>query len=452
MKLMIALMLTCATCVSATDDLSLLKSTSRTFARVNRETSPAVVSVKVERMAATSPFGSSDPFDFFFAPPPQQRAPLQGSGFIISEDGYILTNNHVVEKANKIRVSLTDGREFDAEVVGTDPSTDLAVIKLEANELPHLALGDSDAIEVGEWVMAIGNPFGLQGTLTVGVVSAKGRSSVHINELEDFIQTDAAVNPGNSGGPLLNVGGDVIGVNSAIISGTGGYMGIGFAIPSNMAKRVVDQLIHNGSVKRGYLGISLQPVDQELALAFGLSRPVGVLVADVVKGSPADEGGLQQGDIILELDGHRVESIGALRNSISLMDPSSRVQIVINRDGKILTKRIQIGDHPKDSEPEVSAASSMGIEIEPLTPEIAAKFGYHDDSGVIVRDVEPGSAGAAAGLRPGTLIMRVNRESISDPEEFAKAVQEAAKEAPRMLLLVKQGQLIRFLTIRLDDQ
>ena len=300
-----------------------LKDTGKAFASVAREASPAVVFIKVEKTVTTSP--SMGPFndDFFKRyfgepapgqpqnPSPQQKHMLQGqgSGFIISSDGYILTNNHVVGDADKVLVKLLDGREFTAKTIGTDPPTDVAVIKIDAKNLPILPLGDSGKLEVGEWVLALGNPFGLSHTLTAGIISALGRSRIGIADYEDFIQTDAAINPGNSGGPLINLEGQAIGINTAIFSQSGGYMGIGFAIPINLVKEINNQLIEHGSVTRGYLGVTAQELTPELVQSFGLKDEKGALVAQVTPDSPAQKAGLKQGDMIVKFNGEPIDAI-----------------------------------------------------------------------------------------------------------------------------------------------
>ncbi|MBS0622887.1 MAG: DegQ family serine endoprotease [Verrucomicrobia bacterium] len=443
-------------------EITELKAMSRGFSHVAKKATPAVVFIRVEgKGSVMGPGFDGDGMDSFhqeffrrfFGMPstPQQQAPRigQGSGFIVSSDGYILTNNHIVNGADSIKVGLTDGRRFDAKVVGTDPQTDIAVIKIEAEELSFLKLADSDAAEVGEWVIAIGSPFGLEATVTVGVVSAKGRDELHITDFEDFIQTDAAINPGNSGGPLLNLDGEVIGVNTAIVTGSGGYMGIGFAIPSNMAKRVMDQLIHAGSVTRGFLGVTLQPVDEELAAAFGLPRPIGGLVTEVAPSSPAKEGGIEQGDIILEFNGQKVESISALRNAVSMVDPGSKVQLRINREGKEKKLSVTIGAHPETKTQPGTPAHSLGLEVESLSDHMASQLGYTNERGVIVKRVDPGSPAARAGIKPGiTLIVRVNRTPVETPDDFYKALDDASKSSDRVLLLVRHGQVMRFVSLK----
>jgi serine protease Do len=354
------------------DDLEALKRTSKAFSKVAKSASPAVVFVKVEKTIERD--GNlrfhNDPFDLFndeffrrfFAPRrPEQRKKKyremgQGSGFIISKDGYILTNNHVIGDADKIMVKMYDKRELEAEVVGTDPRSDVAVIKIKESNLPFLSLGNSDLLDVGEWVIAIGNPFGLIETVTVGVISAKGRSTLGLADYENFLQTDAAINPGNSGGPLINLEGKVIGINTAIFSRSGGYMGIGFAIPINMAKKIKDQLIKTGKVTRGYLGIVIQELTEDIADSFALKNDKGLIVAEVSEDSPADKAGLKQGDIILKLNGDRVEGIGPFRNKISMTPPGTKVNLNIYRDGKIIDKKVTTGDLPE----KLVASASQG--------------------------------------------------------------------------------------------
>ncbi len=308
---------------------------SKAFTDVAKKATPAVVFLKVESapLQEEDAYGGMNPFGdeffrrFFGTPPggggPQKPQPQisQGSGFLVSSDGYIMTNAHVVSGADKITVVFNDGREMEGSVVGADSHTDVAIIKIEGKNFPFPRFGDSDKMEIAEWVIAIGSPFQLEASVTVGVVSAKGRQNLRINDFEDFIQTDAAINPGNSGGPLLNLNGDVIGINTAIFSRNGGYMGIGFAIPSKMASYVMKQIIESGVVTRGFIGVSLQPIDKDLADAFGLEKPEGALISEVVKGSPADKAGLKQGDIILEYNKVSVKSLGSFRNELAMMSP-----------------------------------------------------------------------------------------------------------------------------------
>ncbi len=455
--------------------LESLRQTGKAFADVAREVSPAVVFIQVEKMVQQpnvqffSPFGEGSPFgdDFFrrfFGTPspegpnrfqePQQKNRVvgQGSGFIFSEDGYILTNNHVVGDADKVTVKLLDGREFTAKTIGADPHSDVAVIKIDDKNLPVLALGDSDAIEVGEWVVAIGNPFGLSHTLTVGVVSAKGRSSVGIADYENFIQTDAAINPGNSGGPLVDLDGKVIGMNTAIFSRSGGYMGIGFAIPINMAKAIMDQLIQTGSVTRGYLGIVIQNLTPDLAKSFGLEDHKGILVAEVSKDSPAEEAGLKQGDVIVEFEGKPVDEIGPFRNRVALKAPGSKGKITVLRDGERQTLAITIGKLPEEELASAGQPHSMdklGFIVQTLTPELAQQLGIKDTKGVVVTSVTPGSVAAMAGINPGTVILEVNRKRVNNAEDFKRAMAQTPENGT-VLLLINDGKYSRYVALRVE--
>lgn len=441
----------------ADEDLALLKRTSKAFAAVSRRAMPAVVFIEVEktiegpRMGApdsrfNDPFGffGNEYMDHFFGDQAVPRRFLQhgqGSGFLISKDGYILTNSHVVGDADKITVTLHDGRKLTAKRVGADPKSEVAVIKVDGDEFPYLDLGDSTALEIGEWVIAVGNPFGLMETVTVGVVSAKGRSNIGIAEYEDFIQTDAAINPGNSGGPLLNIDGRAIGINTAIYSPNGAYMGIGFAVPINMARRIKDQLVATGSVTRGFLGIQLNRVDidEDLAASFGLPEPRGVLVADVIEDSPAEKAGLRDGDIILEVDGDEAGTNSRFRNRVSMLAPGTKVTLTVFREGKELDVRVSIGTFPKDEAVRMATPDlldAFGFSVRDLAPELARRFGYEFDEGVIVVSVESGSPAFDAGIQPGNLILEVNHQAVSGTDGFYRAIAGSAKTG-RALLRVK---------------
>jgi len=322
--------------------IDLAKQVSKAYSTIAREVLPSIVAVYSERMVASNqgggqnPFGGMLPDDFFhFFPQPGNRTPVRGmgSGVIIESDGKVLTNNHVVRDADKLKVTLYDGSSYDARVIGRDPKSDVAVLQIEAKNLPAVKLGDSDAIEVGETVLAIGNPFQLNQTVTAGIVSAKGRSSVGLADYEDFIQTDAAINPGNSGGALVNMDGELIGINTAIASGTGGYQGVGFAIPVNMASKVMDSLIRNGKVVRGFIGVTIQNVDQGIADNYGLDRPEGALVNSVTKGGPADEAQIEVGDLIMALNGKPLRDRDELRLRVGEMEPGTKVDLTIIRNG-----------------------------------------------------------------------------------------------------------------------
>jgi serine protease Do len=454
----------CASSLAANECVCSPQQTSKAFSSVAKKAIPAVVFIKVQSTAHEDyrpdygnpfdPFGD-DLFNRFFGVPPHGRAPKQpslsqGSGFLVSADGYIMTNAHVIEDADRITAVLNDGRELDAVLIGSDPHTDIALIKVEGKDFPFLPLGNSEEMDIGEWVVAIGSPFQLEASLTVGVISAKGRQNLRITDLEDFIQTDAAINPGNSGGPLLNLDSEVIGINTAIVSRTGGYMGIGFAVPSNMAKNIMAQLLDKGVVTRGFLGVSLQPVDKDIADAFNLERPEGALVSEVVKGSPADKAGLKQGDIILEYNGVPVRSLGSFRNDISLMTPGASVNLKINRKGALMDLSVQLGTASDAILAQGGVAAKLGIEVDDLTPEMARQLGYQQtERGVVITKVKPGSPAAQAGIRPGFLILAINHTKVESVVDFTEALNETGKNK-RLLLLVRQGNATRFYSLKLD--
>ncbi len=438
---------------------------SKGFTSVAKKASPAVVFIKVEINPADndnvgfqegqgpySPFNDDFLQRFFgFQGKPQQPQPQigQGSGFIISADGYVMTNAHVVKGADKIEVTLNDGEVKTATLIGADPHTDLAVIKIEGKDFPFLKLGDSETLEVGEWVIAIGSPFQLQASLTVGVVSAKGRQGLNISDLEDFIQTDAAINPGNSGGPLLDLDGNVIGINTAIVSRSGGYMGIGFAIPSNMALNVMDQIIKKGSVTRGFLGVSLQPVDKDIAAGFNLAKAEGVLISGVEKGSPAEKAGLQQGDIVLEYDDKPIKSLQSFRYDISMMNPGNTVKLKINRKGKVMMIPVTLTSAAEAASPAV-ISQKLGIEVENMNADLTRQLGYTaGEDGVVITKVKPGSPAAMAGIRPGFLIQAINHKKISNTSDYETALNDSSQNK-RVLLLVRHGKMTRFYSIRIE--
>jgi serine protease Do len=440
-------------------DIAILDKSSKAFVNVVKQAKPAVVHIKVEKTTKRNFRGSRGQeemfnhpfFEQFFGPRNRQQQPQefkqrgQGSGFIISKDGYILTNNHVVEDADVIKVTLSDKRDFEAKVIGTDPQTDVALLKIEdPKNLPVLPLGDSSNLEPGEWVIAIGNPFGLSQTVTVGVVSATGRSSVGINEYENFIQTDAAINPGNSGGPLINGRGEVVGINTALFSRTGGYMGIGFAIPINMAKSIENQLQTAGKVTRGWLGVAIQNVDKDLAESFGLNQAGGILISEVQKDSPASAAGLKQGDVILRLNNKVLKDVSDLRNQVAMLQPESKALLYVMRDGREKKIQVTIGEQPSNfgnRGPVSSGKDSLdeyGLTLQELSTELAEKFEYEVNSGLIISDVEPGSPAAAAGLKPGHLVEEVNREKISSLEELKQALKQSSNSG-KILLRVRSG-------------
>jgi len=413
----------------------------------------------VNAMRRLSPFQGREFRDFFGdeffrhffgeIPEEQMKQRSLGSGVVVSEDGYILTNNHVVDGADEVTVKLFDDREFPARIVGTDPKTDLAVIKIDAEKLHPARLGDSDDLRIGEWVVAVGNPFGLSHTITAGIVSAKGRADVGIAAYEDFIQTDAAINPGNSGGPLVNLRGEVVGINTAIFSRSGGYMGIGFAIPIGMARSVMNSLIDKGEVIRGWLGVAIQNLDQGLAESFGYDSTEGVLVGDVTGGSPADTAGLKQGDIIIRFNGRKVRNVHQLRSSVASTEPGSKVPVEVLRDGKRSTLTVEIGELETATASIQTTESSvdLGMTVKNLTPEIARQLGYERKDGVLVTGVEPLGLAAKAGIAVNDLIISVQGEAVSNVTEFRR---EIAKQdfGKGVRLVVQTGAVQRFVFLR----
>ena len=446
--------------VVADSAIERLRETSKAFTAVAKEALPAVVSVQVTKsieVSSRSPFGYGSPFgneffEYFFGPGYRERSPRryeqkgQGSGSIVSSDGYILTNNHVVMDADKIMVVLNDGRKLEAEVIGADPKTDIAVIKVEATDLPTIETGDSDALEIGEWVIAVGNPFGLSETVTVGVVSAKGRQ-VRVTEdvYEDFIQTDAAINPGNSGGPLLNLEGKAVGINTMIISESGGYMGIGLAIPINMAKSVKEQLIASGKVTRGYVGIAMTDVNEEIKDFFKLKKQEGVLITDVLDDSPAEEGGLKRDDVILKIDGRDIKNGQDIKNIIGFTMPGKEVSFTVDRNGREKNIKVKVGNKPEI----VDVINKLGIEIQEMSKEYAQQFGYTAGEGVIVTKVEQDSTAGRVGIQPGMAILSVNRREVNSVEQFNNALAEAA-EADKVLLLIRDEHFAQYVVVPLD--
>lgn len=429
-----------------------LESLSQAFRDVAKQVSPAVVyisteqTIKDQRTDQFREFFGDEFFRRFFGDTPQEREYKRrglGSGFITNSDGYILTNSHVVAEADKIKVTLADKREFEANIVGADPKSDVAVIKIEGENLPVVRIGDSNAIEVGDWAIAIGTPFGLSQTVTAGIISAEGRSNIGINDYEDFIQTDAAINPGNSGGPLVNIDGEVIGINTAIYSRSGGYQGIGFAIPINMARSIMDSLISKGRVVRGWLGVMIQPVTPEIAKGFGLKEATGTLVGDVLKGGPAEQAGLKHGDVIMTFDGQPIDGPNTLKNIVAATDVGKTVDVVLVRDGQELTMQVKIGEQPGDLEASASGSpqttEEFGLSVQELTPEIASQLGYAGDQGVIISSITPGGPAEDAGLRRGDLIKEINRQPITSVEEYNNALAEIDKEES-FLALIRRGE------------
>jgi len=400
-----------------------------------------------------------NPFDDFFdrfvpkAPPKgEYKTQSLGSGVIVRVDngkGYILTNNHVVADMDELKIKLSDKREFSAEIVGTDEQTDLAVIKIEGENLVAAKMGDSDILKQGQWAIAIGNPFGLSHTVSVGVVSAMGRSRVGIANYENFIQTDAAINPGNSGGPLLNIDGEIIGINTAIFTRTGGYQGIGFAIPVNMAKAVLRDLIDKGKVTRGWLGVAIQDMNASLAEQFDVAVTEGVLISDIQPDSPAKEAGFERGDILIEYDNKAMSDLNQLRNIVAQTEVGKEVKVKVLRKGNETVLTVKIAEQPSDlfASAKSSIGRNLGISVQNLTEELAKSFGFEGENGIVVSAVEPGSPAAQADVKEGDLIKEVNREKINNIKEFREALKNT-EEGKDILLLLRRGMHTRFVIIK----
>ncbi|MEJ2100738.1 MAG: DegQ family serine endoprotease [Desulfobacterales bacterium] len=443
--------------------------TPASFANLADEVKNAVVNISTTQVVEGNPLmpflGPGSPFGHFFGVNPKEffghqpqgkmKTHALGSGFIISSDGLILTNNHVVAKATEIKIKLLTGKEYNAKLVGRDSKTDLALIKVTPDkDFPKPAvLGDSDAMRVGDWVMAVGNPFGLGHTVTTGIISAKSRI-LGEGPYDDFLQTDAAINPGNSGGPLFNMQGQVIGINTAIIAQG---QGIGFAIPINMAKELLPQL-KKGKVIRGWLGLMIQDITPELAKSFGLKSTKGVLVSEVVKGSPAEKAGLLRGDIILRFDGKEIENAHKLSQLAAATAPNTQVKIDLLRNGEEKTISVELGTMPEGKlsmvSPKEQEQSNWGMSVQELTPQLAQQLGLEPGTtGVVISGVKDGSPAAAAGLHPGDLITEVNRKAVKNLNDYQQALQKV-KKGDNLLLLIKRaaGSFYIVLTPSADDQ
>jgi len=418
-----------------------LVSTQAAFIEVSQKVTPAVVNISAAHTTSARDLGPF--FEDFFGdlfrnqPPPRRKEQSLGSGFIISADGYILTNEHVVKGAEEITVKLSDQRTYAGTVIGSDPRTDVAVLKIEPKEaLPTAVLGDSDGLQVGQWALAIGNPFGLDRTLTVGVISAIGRADVGIEDYEDFIQTDASINPGNSGGPLLNIYGEVVGINTAIVAAG---QGIGFAIPINLARLIADQLIEKGEVTRGWLGVSIQPLTAELAESFGMEMVSGALVNQVLPDSPAEKGGVRRGDVLISFAGKAVRGVRELQLLVASTPVGSKVDLVVLRQGRELTLPVVVaaqGETQAATAPSVAPAEqneALGLSVRPA-----------EGAGVLVESVDPESPAAAAGVRPGDVVLTLNQKEINDPAAFREAAAEARKKK-NVVLLIRRGEDALFL-------
>ncbi len=405
-----------------------------------------------------SPFGGGeqDPFEEFFkrffgdVPQREFRQRGLGSGFILSEDGYIVTNNHVVEKASDIEIILEDGERYKAKVIGKDPKTDVALLKIEPkHKLPAAVLGDSSKLEIGDWVIAVGNPFGLGHTVTAGIVSAEGRS-LGLGPYDDFIQTDAAINPGNSGGPLFNLQGQVVGVNTAIVAGG---QGIGFAIPINLAKSVITQLKSTGKVVRGWLGVLVQQITPDIAEGLGLAEPKGALVSDVTPGSPADKAGIRRQDIITEFNGQQINDMQELPRLVAATPPGTEVTLKFLRNGKEQTARLKLGELPeeiaKSGPGGQQVEKNLGLVVQEISPEMQRRLGIQDSQGVIITNVESGSIAEEAGLRPGDVILEINKRQIKNLDDYRKAI-DSVKSGQTALLLVKRDKNTLYVALRVE--
>lgn len=434
------------------------------FAEIAKQVTPAVVNITVSKQAAVPMSGMPfDPMKEFFGLPgkaprhkqgPTPNLQGAGSGVIVSSDGYVLTNNHVVEGAEEIRVTLPDKQEFHGRVVGLDPQTDLAVIKVDANDLPFVSWGDSSSLQVGEYVLAVGNPFGLDSTVTLGIVSALGRGGMGITQYEDFIQTDAAINPGNSGGALVNTQGELIGINTAIFSRSGGYQGVGFAVPTKLAQPIYTSLVKTGSVVRGFLGVGIQAVTSDLAKSFQLDKTHGALVTNVMSGSPADQAGFQRGDVIVEYEGEAVEDPRTLQGQVVSTVVGNQVALVVMREGRKMTLRPVIREQNESKK--VAQANSApqdgplaSVAVQELDGRMAAKLGIAEEvSGVVVREVPPGSYAARAGLVQGDVISEINRKPVRSEEDFSQVVSHLANQQDA-LIFIYRGQGALYLTVKI---
>ncbi len=446
-----------------------IEASSRAFVQIAKKVTPTVVSITSEKVVKVrDPFSNffhnDDFFRRFFRTPPGEQEYKQrglGSGVIVSTDGYILTNYHVIKDADEISVML-DQKPYSADVIGTDPATDIAVIKIDKADLPAIAIGNSDDIEVGEWVLAIGSPFDLrlQHTVTSGIISAKGRTLNLSGELtyQDFIQTDAAINPGNSGGALVNIRGELIGINTAIYAGnTGGNLGIGFAVPVNLARQVMDDLISHGQVFRGYLGVFIETPDAELSQALKIEDNKGAVVTRVVEDTPADKAGLQEYDVIVKVNGEKIDDSQSLTNMIGSYKPGDKVELTVIRDGSPRTLTVELEQRPGSTQTPAGPAieedrttGKLGLHLSNLTPELAERFGHEGKEGVLVVDVKRNSVAAEKGMRVGDLITEVDRKPVRNLREFQEAAERF--EAGQIILFqIKRGQANHFVALRVPE-
>jgi Do/DeqQ family serine protease len=422
-----------------------LLSTQKAFSEVAKKVTPCVVNIStISKKKNIQPFFEMNPFfEDFFGAPQTRRDKSLGSGFIISKDGYIVTNDHVVRDAESVQVKLSNDKVYDAKVVGGDQKTDIAVIKIHVTDLPVAVLGDSDKLEVGQWAIAIGNPFGLERSMTVGVVSATGRSNVGIETYENFIQTDASINPGNSGGPLLNIHGEVIGINNAIVAAG---QGIGFAIPIAMAKPVFTQILQKGTVSRGYMGVTIQPVTEELARSFGLKQARGALINDVLKGGPAEKAGIRQGDVIVAFNGTEVKDPSHLQRLVAEHGIGKSAKVTVFRDGKTIELGMTLSS--ADAAPKQQRESGGGGEQPGQTDLLGLVVDDAEQGGVVVVEVRRGSAAADAGIRRGDVIVSVNRKKVLNSGEYKRIIQQAGRGGS-LTILVRRGDASIYFALRI---
>jgi serine protease Do len=437
------------------------------FSEIAKSITPAVVNITAARPARGRdardpreqmeeffgfPWGPQGPRPYGPVPPGEPRGGGMGSGVIVSPDGHVLTNNHVVEGAGELTVTLPDKREFRGKVVGTDPKTDLAVIKVDARNLPYVPWGDSSKLQVGDYVLAVGNPFGLNSTVTLGIVSALGRGRMGITQYEDFIQTDAAINPGNSGGALVNTAGELVGINTAIISQTGGYQGVGFAVPVSMAKPIYESLVASGKVVRGYLGVGIQDLNQDLAKSFNLKGPKGALVSDVAEDSPAEHSGIKQGDVIVWYQGTPIEEAVALQRQVTRTPVGAKASVKVVRDGREMDLTVTVGEQPgavKVAKADQAAAHALaGIAVQGLDQRAARELGIGSRTqGVLVVNVEPDSLADRAGVMPGDVIREINKQPVKSVKDFEKITAGLKKDEGALLLINRRGASL-FLSVK----
>jgi Do/DeqQ family serine protease len=451
--------------VTAAAPVRLAEGGRDSYADIVKVVTPAVVTIRTEGRARVSPtqFQDDDLFRRFFGdqfgtnprrmPAPRSRG--LGSGVVVTGDGYLLTNHHVIDNASEIRVEFNDGRSFAAKLIGSDQASDLAVLKIEANNLRPLTLGDSDAVQVGDIVLAVGNPLGIGQTVTSGIVSAKGRSTgVGDGSYEDFLQTDAPINHGNSGGALVNTKGELVGINSQILSVSEGNIGIGFAIPANMARNVMEQLRTDGRVRRAQLGVTVQPLTSDMAASLGLPQTRGAIVSAVEPGSAADHAGVKRGDVIVSFNGQQITEYNALRNRVAETKPGTNATLGIMRDGSEKTLTVKLDEaanrnarNSSGNVPGSADQTALGVAVAPLTPEAAARAGIKGEvKGLLVQNVEPDSRAADAGIQPGDVIVEANRKSVASVDELRAAMRSTA-DRPVLLLVNREGRDL-FVTVR----